>query len=270
MSDDLPAFIQLLSSFADDGFTRTILGALTVTVLTGFAGAVVGLVLGTVVATPALRWGVGRAGVWGCLATALLVIGGILGFSWAGAWIGGGRAIAHLVEERLVVEELALRALVTSATAGDTDLDVDGLADRLSEAFESGDGVVQEILTEIDAELRSADPDGELDALVPRQAIEDALDRVREQGLADPDRLARAWRAGGLAAARDSRDPDLAAYADQLLETTAPMRAEIVRLVDAVVWPSALPGALAGVLTPLFLVLVVAALGRWWRRPEPA
>jgi len=269
MSDDLPALLHLLSSLADDGFARALVGVVAFTVLSGLAGAVIGLVLGTTVGTPALRWGLGRAGVWGCLATVLLVAGGALGCSWAGVWIAGGRAVGGLVENRLLVEELSLRALVTSASPGETDATPDEVAERLAAAFESGDGVIQELLNDIDAELRSADPDGELEELVPRQALEDALERVRDQELADPELLARVWAAGGFLSARDSRDPELAAYVERLLETTAPMRREIVRLVDAAVWSSAIPGALAGVLAPLFLVVLIAVLGRWWLRPSP-
>ena len=270
MGDDLPAMMQLLSSLADGGFARTVLGALAFTVLSGFAGIAVGLVLGTTVATPALRWGFGRAGVWGCVATVLMVVGGLAGFLWAGAWIGGGRAVVNLIEDRLLVEELALRALVTSASSGDADLSTEELAARLATAFETGDGAIQEILDEIDAELRSEDPDGDLQALVPRRAIEEALVSVRDRGLADPGMLARVWSSGGFVAARDSGNAELAAFVDRLLGTTASMRAEIARLVHASVWPTALPGALAGVLAPLSLVVLVAAFGRWWRRSTPA
>ncbi len=270
MSNDLPALLQLLSSLADGGFARALAGVVAFTVLSGFAGAVIGLVLGTVVATPSLRWGLGRAGIWGCLATALVVVGGVLGCSWAGVWIGGGRAVGTLVEDRLLIEELALRALVTSASPGAAHAGPDQIADDLSVAFETGDGVIREILADIDAELRSADPDGDLEELVPRQALENALETVRDEGLADPDLLARVWLSGGLVAARDSRDPELAGYVRRLLEATAPMRREAVRLVDAAVWSSAIPAALAGVLAPLFLVVLIAMLGRWWRRSTVA
>ena len=270
MSDDLPALLHLIASVSDDGFARALVGVVAFTLLSGTAGAVIGLVLGTAVATPALRWGLGRAGVWGCLASALLVVGGVLGGSWAGVWIGGGRAVGTLVENRLLIEELALRALVTSASSGDANAGPDEVAEGLSAAFETGDDVIREILDDIDAELRSADPGGELEAIVPRQALEAALERVHEQELADPGLLARVWFSGGFLAARDSRDPELADYVTRLLEATAPMRHETVRLVDAAVWSSAIPAALAGVLAPLSLVLLIAVLGRWWRRPPPA
>ena len=267
MGDDLPALVQLMSSLASDGFSRAALGAVVFMLLSGVAGAVVGLTLAVAVAGPALRWSFGRAGVWGCLATIVLTVGGGLGFGWAGAWVGGGRAVTGLIEDHLVIEELALRALVTSASEGNPSLSTDELADRLAAAFETGDGVVQEIVADVRAELREADPGGDLEVLLPRQAFEDAIATMRDRGLADPEMLARVWAAGGFVAAMDSGDPTLHGYVTEVLDVTAPMRAEIQRLVSAAVWPSAVPGPVTGVLLPLFFIVLIAVLGRWWREP---
>jgi hypothetical protein len=267
MGDDLPAFIELVYSLAGNDFARTVLEALGLTLMCAFAGGVTGLVLSVAVAGPALRWGLGRAGVWGCLAAVLLIVSGLLGFGWAGAWIGGGRAIVDLIDDRLVVEELALRAVVSSVSEGES-LSVDELEMRLSAAFESSDQVIDEIVNDVRAELRAADPDLELDGLVPQGLLEEAVARVRAEGLAEPSMLARVWAVGGFRDARSHDDPEVRSYAARLLETTAPMRSEVGRMVHATVWPSALPGPVFGILLPLGLILLIAVFGRWWRTPE--
>jgi hypothetical protein len=216
---------------------------------------------------PALDWGFGRPvrGL-GCFATVLLVVGSGIGWCWAGAWIAGSRAARTLIQDQLVLEDLALRGLVAVAGEGDMTLAQDELTEQLGLAMDTAEGELRALIEEATAELELETSDSEeLRQLFSSEHFDAVLDDLESRELMVPDRLAAVWAGGGFRQARDGRDAELATYADEVLATTESLRAESSRLISAVAWSSALPGPLVGFVLPLVLILGVAGLAHWLR-----
>lgn len=230
-----------------------------------FVGAAVtaaaGAALGVLVGRPLLAWGVGASRVGGCLATALLILGGGLGGLWAGAFAGGDRCAHTAVEDRLLLEDLGLRAALAAA-GGHVHDDLSDNAEALSRLLDDAGGELERLFEEIAIEVRTEIDDPELEALLGPETLAQLAAEIRSTGLAEPERLARTAAIGGFSLALTDPDPAQAAWARQLVETTRPVRSEILLAIDALAAANVLGGLLAGLGTPLLLLALAALAGR--------
>lgn len=258
---DMPLELPLaVAAMADLGARCAVLmvvWSLFTTAVVAAAGAALGVLVGR----PLLAWGVGPSRAGGCLAVTLMLVGGGLGGLWAGAFLGGDRCAHMAVEDRLLLEDLGLRAALAAA-GGDFEGDPADNVAALEQALDVAGGELEQLFGEISVEIRAELDDPELEALLGPETLEQLAAEIRASGLAEPERLARAAAVGGFGSALTDPDPDQAAWARQLVDATRPVRSEILLAVDALAAANVVGGLLAGLGTPLLLLALAALAGR--------
>jgi hypothetical protein len=237
------------------------------------AGALIGLVFGAATgfavgwlgARPLLRWGLGKADLAGCLAIGVLVAFGGLGGLWAG--LGGGAAwCAHeAVNQRFLLEDLAISAVVQVATEGRSRGTVEDDAEAIEALVETAGGSLEAILADIEAQILAEEPSAEVPEFLTPDVVPKLLQALDDHELFAPRAMAEVRAVGGVAAARGG-DPRVAAYAERLVDAFAPVRREVwLGMLTAAV-SNAVVTMLVTVPAPMVLIAIIALVARLIRR----
>jgi hypothetical protein len=232
----------------------------------GIAGVVLGLAIcasiGWFAARPMMRWGLGDDPALGCLATAVMVIAGLIGGLWAGAWTGVGACARHAIGERYVVEDVVITALVVAGTEGKPTGDpvVDG--QRMRDAVQQAGGSLQMLLEKVNDEVLEEDPEAEIPDFLAPEMVFELLDAVESNALFRPEEMVEISSGGGLVVALDGADPELARYAEQIVSIGEPVRDEILFAIYAAVVSNAAVTAIVAVVGPFVVLLLIAGIGR--------
>jgi hypothetical protein len=264
MMTELSSLFELMSGLGGQCVLLAI-GGCVVGVL---VGVITGFGLGWFAARPILRWGLGDARLAGCLGTVSLVLGGAVGGLWAGAWGGGALCVRQAVVERFMLEDLAIKGLVEVATDGRSTGDPvhDGRA--LRALYDEAGGSLQQLLREVEQEMRLESPDAELPEFLKPETVAGLLGAIERNDLFDPEALAAINAHGGFAAALAGRDAPLAAYARSLLDLSEPVRRELVFAVAAAAISNAAITPLLTLGGPFVVLVLVAAVSRLLRQPN--
>jgi hypothetical protein len=230
-------------------------------------GAALGFAAGWLGARPMLRWGMGQADLAGCLAIGVLVSLGGLGGLWSG--IGGGAAwCAHeAINERLLLEDLAITAVVQVATEGRPSADVEENERAIEALLATAGGSLEDLLGTIEAEILAEEPTADVPEFLTPDIVPKLMKVLEDHALFDPGAMATIYAADGLNAAR-AGDPEVAAYADRLVEAFEPVRREAWLGILTAVVSNAVITMLVVIPVPLILVGCIAAIARLIRRPN--
>jgi hypothetical protein len=215
------------TTFADLGVECAILtggGCLAGLLLYAVAGGLVGVFA----ARPMLRWGLGDQRGAGCVAIFPLGLAGALVGLWAGGWGGGTLCAKRAIDERYVIEDFALAGLIEVATEGRPTGDPSRDASSLRSLVDRAGGSLRTLAEEAAREGCLEQPEARLPSFLDPEKIAQLVGELKEHELFDPEALATIAARGGFAAVVAGADRGLRVYAERVLETSEPIRREVL------------------------------------------
>jgi hypothetical protein len=259
---------EALSFLADVG-TRCLLvfGAWSLggILLFTFLGAVIGLLC----ARPLLRWSFGQIRPMEWIAVALVASCGAVGGLWAGMWAGAAHCVDYAVQDRFVLEDLAVQGLFSAVAGGIPSDDPAENAAKLRSALDEAGGSIVELLNEIQLEIEIEGSDVDLPEFLSPEIVPDLITKLEEHELFEPELLAEIAANGGFFQSIFEQQGEHSDYAERIVDITRPVRRDMTTAVVVMAATNALVSAPIAIMTPMLLLGVLAGIGRLLRRPKP-
>jgi len=198
----------------------------------------------------------------------VLVFAGAVGGLWAGGWCGGTVCASTAIGERYVLEDLALKGLMTVATEGRPTGDPARDGRALRELVEEAGGSLRGVLEDVEDEVRVDTQDVQLPEFLSPEAVSQLIDDIDTNELFEPEAMATIASRTGFAGAVSGSDAQLAAYAERLLELSEPVRREVLHGLYVAAISNAIATPLVALGGPFFLLFLIAGVSRLVRSPD--